>query len=273
MFQTTTVRLLKPRPWWAGNAAGLMLLAMLFGAAPSTLCSAQTPKRHWLHAGAMPPGAIGSQRLLSRGPSSSLHNVGWVQPVEVSAPAGFEIAARSGGGFTTPRAGSLLAGMRMGPVYRMKATGVIADEPIEVYPTVEVIGRLYPPPGKRMKFPIPVELTDEELKMAAAGAFITRVIYLEDPNQALAIEEPVVNGKREQQWFEARADQDPLLVADRLGRPVAILRIGSRLPGEGRYNDPPIQMFDTTPRSATPIAVERDQLLPAVNGGDTTLTY
>lgn len=222
----------------------MMFVALAMGLPPSSPCSAQAPPRHWLHAGVMPPGAIGSQRLLRNGPLSN-----YIQPVEISVPVGTTVAAVSGGGFTTPHELSLKAGLAIGRVYRFRVEGSLNDRAIEIYPTVEVIDRLYPPPGKALEFPIPVQITAEEARLAADGAFVTRVIYLEDPTQALPIEEPVVEGRREQQYFEARPDQDPLVVADTLGRPVAILRIGSRLPGGPigpGCGDPEIQLYSQT---------------------------
>ena len=62
--------------------------------------------------------------------------------------------------------------------------------------------------------------------LALKGQMVTRVIYVEDPKRALPVQEE--NGM--QNWFEARVDEDPLQVADLLGRPVAILRLGARLP-------------------------------------------
>jgi len=41
---------------------------------------------------------------------------------------------------------------------------------------------------------------------------------------------PVNEPKDEQQWVEAPHGADPLAVADEMGRPVAILRIGARRP-------------------------------------------
>lgn len=234
MISTTTVRLFKRCSQGAATAAGLMLLASLLGLVPSSPLSAQTPKRHWLHNSALPPGAIGSQRLLNSRPLS-----GYTQPVELLVPDGVTVSAVTCNGVSEPRGESLLAGLLVGPVYRFQAQGVQNYESVNIYPTVEVIGRLYPPTGKELRFPIPVELTREELQLAAAGSFVTRVIYVEDPAKAIPVDESLG-----QQWFEARCDQDPLVVADTLGRPVAILRIGSRLPGEGRYNDPPMQLYD-----------------------------
>ncbi len=68
------------------------------------------------------------------------------------------------------------------------------------------------------------------------------MIYLEDPRQAL----PARDNPQSQNWFEAAPGQDPLAVADGLGRPVAILRLGGRLPNQGEtpeatffYGSPP----------------------------------
>jgi hypothetical protein len=106
---------------------------------------------------------------------------------------------------------------------------------------VEVIDRLYAPPGHTWRFPIPVQLTQDELEMAIAGKFVTRVIYVEDPDRAL----PHAQDFDEQSWFEAPPGSDPLMVADQMGRPVAILRVGGRVPAAGvadarfLYGSPP----------------------------------
>ncbi|WP_146442756.1 hypothetical protein [Botrimarina colliarenosi] len=205
-----------------GLAAGsVMLMATLGGLLLSTpQCSvAQTPK-HWLHAGAMPPGAIGSQRLLRGGP---LH--GYNQPVELRMPSGTSIAATGAHGETTARSESLKVGLLVGQLYRFRAEGVPGLEEVTVYPTVELIDRTYPPYGRETEFPIAIELTLQDLRLAAEGAFVTRVVYVEDPKTALPVSEKEAGG---QQWFEARPGDDPLVLADQLGRPVAILRIGAR---------------------------------------------
>jgi hypothetical protein len=41
----------------------------------------------------------------------------------------------------------------------------------------------------------------------------------------------------ETNWFEAAEGSDPLVIADELGRPVAILRIGGRVPAAGGPDD------------------------------------
>jgi hypothetical protein len=137
--------------------------------------------------------------------------------------------------------------MQIGGVYRLRVGGFGSDPSQVVYPTVEVIDRLYPPTGLALRFPIPVELTAEELELAAHGNFVTRVIYLEDPSEAL----PTSQKNGEQPWAEAPQGADPLVVADQLGRPMAILRIGGRIPSANDpgcgASAPPVQHFAEPP--------------------------
>jgi hypothetical protein len=170
----------------------------------------------------MPPGAIGSLRLQRGGPL-----LGYFQPVRIRAPEGARIALAAEQGFTDSAYGDALIGMLVGPVYRLQVSDIPNNPELEVFTTIEVIDRLYPPPGLALRFPIPIELTQDELELAARGSFVTRVIYVEDPHTALPVVQPA-NG--EQPWIEAAPGEDPLVAADERGRAVAILRIGSRVP-------------------------------------------
>jgi hypothetical protein len=200
----------------------------------------------------MPPGAIGSLRLHRGGPLS-----GYFQPVEIRAPHGARISLAQEVGFGQPHDSRALVGMQIGSVYRLKVTDIPNLPGEEVFPTIELVDRLYPPPGMALRFPIPVQLTQEELEMAAEGMFVTRVIYLEDPSQALPVDE---TPQSEQPWIEAAADEDPLVVADQLGRPMAILRMGGRVPlaaGDDcqfSYGAPPAVMYDDQRGGPTPAA-------------------
>jgi hypothetical protein len=165
------------------------------------------------------------------------------------------IATSETGQFAKPKPGPLVAGLLIGQVYRLRVTGIPQQEGQEVYPSVEVIDRIFPPVGKEFAFPIPIELTQEELEMALAGKFVTRVIYLEEPESAL----PVAERPGQQSYFEAADGDNPLDVADSLGRPMAILRMGGRVPdAEGPdanflYGSPPLVRW-------TPGAAERFEL-------------
>lgn len=217
----TTVRCLRRSTRGWSLVAGKMLWAKVACLAFGLPLMAQDAPVHWLHAGAMPPGAIGSQRLLRGGPLS-----GYFQPVEIRAPQGTRIDHAVEGAFAENEPGNRLVGLLVGQVYRFRVAHIPNHEGVEVFPTIELIDRTYPPCGKELKFPVPVELTEEELGMAARGLLVTRVIYVEDPMIAL----PVAQRRDEQSWYEAAPAADPLVEADALGRPIAILRIGGRYP-------------------------------------------
>jgi hypothetical protein len=201
------------------------------------------------HAGIMPPGAIGSQQLLRGGPLP-----GYFQPVEIRAPAGVRISTAAFGRFESPRPAPLIAGMLIGSVYRLRVSNIPRQEGLEVYPTIEVIDRVYPPFGQEFRFPIPIELTLEELEMALDGKFVTRVVYLEEPESALGIaEDPDL-----QSSFEVTDGDNPLDVADSLGRPMAILRMGARVPDADEpddaflYGSPPMVKWKPPVQRAAP---------------------
>jgi hypothetical protein len=198
------------------------LLATLFVSLTASAVQAQGPRVHYQHAGKLPPGAIGSQQLLRGGP---LH--GYFQPVEIKVPPGALVSLAVDHQFSAPQATPLRIGMLIAPVYRFRVSQIPERPGAEVFPSIEVINRIYPPLGEEFRFPIPIELTLEELEMALNGKFVTRVIYLEDPKQAVPV---ATGGDVAQTFFEVRPTDDPLAIADQLGRPVAILRIGGRLP-------------------------------------------
>ncbi len=210
---------------------------------------AETPV-HFLHNGVLATGSIGAMQLQRGGPLP-----GYYQPVEIHVPGGAAVSLACDGQFVDPQPGAVKAAMLVGSVYRFRVTGIPQRPGEEVYPTIEIINRLYPPIGEELKFPVPIELTQEDLQLALDGKFITRVIYLEDPRAAYAQQED----PKTQYTVEVSPRQDPLVMADRLGRPMAILRIGGRLPenvsqpdAEFLYHSPPLLRFRT---SRTPLPV------------------
>jgi hypothetical protein len=196
-----------------------MLLAMLSVCAVARPLHAQIEGVHSLHNSMMPPGAIGADQLQRGGPL-----VGYFQPIELIGPEGIQISLAEQGAFDPPQPVPRKVGLLIAPVYRLRITNIPGHEGLEVYPTVEVINRLYPPPGQAKRHPIPVELTADDLRLAINGQFLTRVVYLEDPYAALPGSEGE-NGN----WFDS-GTRDPLEVADQLGRPMVIVRMGGRLP-------------------------------------------
>lgn len=183
--------------------------------------AAQTPPMHYPFPVGMPPGVVGQQQLGRGGPIP-----GYYQPVEITAPRDAQIALAENGGFSRSQGSVVKAGFLVGQVYRVSVHNLAFNAGMEVYPTIEVIDRLYTPVGQEWRFPIKIELTQDDLQLALDGKFVTRVIYLEDPERAI----PAASRPRDQAWFEVAPGRDPLAVADVLGRPVAIVRMGGRVP-------------------------------------------
>lgn len=150
----------------------------------------------------------------------------YVQPIQVNLPSDGTTTVYSG--WREPPvsvpAGELL-GVMVGYTYRLRISDMPEFPGIELYPSIEVLDRLHPPPGQAKKFPIPIEITSEEIELALAGRLVTKVIYLEQPQVARVspLEQP---GAVKTVPF----DQNLLVEADRLGRPMVIVRLGGRLP-------------------------------------------
>ncbi|HEV3021072.1 MAG TPA: hypothetical protein VGX76_01340, partial [Pirellulales bacterium] len=162
--------------------------------------------------------------------------------------------------FGEPKETPAKVGFLIAPVYRLRISDIPDHEGQEVYPTIEVIDRLYPPAGETRRFPIPIELTQEDLELALDGKFVTRVVYIEDPEVAL----PVAERNEDQNWFDAAAGVNPLEEADRWGRPLAIVRMGGRLPDlddgpDERFlnGSPPFTVF--RPRAAMETLPDAEQ--------------
>lgn len=239
--------------------AAMTLVVCLVGGA--TL-RAQDDAVHYRHQGLAPPGAVGSAQLERGGPLP-----GYFQPVEIHAPEGVRISLAVDGEFAAAQPAGLNVGLLVGSVYRLRVSNIPNFEGLEIFPTVEMIDRLYPPPGEERRFPVPVELTQQDLELALEGKFVTRVIYLEDPQRAL----PVNDDPEHQNWFDTGPGENPLQEADRWGRPLAILRLGGRVPDNRDtfdepflYGSPPFTVF----RPSTPVARKQTRGLLAEAGPD-----
>lgn len=207
--------------------------------------SAQGPV-HKLYRADMPPGQIGRTQLLKAG------RAGYYQPVEVRGPKGSLVSLASEGTFLPAELNVAAGGMLIGEVYRLRVGNIPNLEGFEVFPSVEVIDRLCPPPGQATRFPVPIEIEQEDLELAAAGRYITRIIYVEDPKNAV----PSRDLPDHQRVYEVRAHEDPLEVADEIGRPIAILRMGSRTPdvdpasGRFLFDCPSLLLYEKPPKDA-----------------------
>jgi hypothetical protein len=133
----------------------------------------------------------------------------------------------------------------MGHLYRLRLTELPEFPAAEFYPTIELLDRLHPPAGQEFKYPIPVVFTADDLKLAASGALVTRVIYLERP-QTAASDDPL---RRERPQTVAPGD-NAIAAAEMHGRPLAIVRIGGRVPVDGQA--PPFFFGSGGPATAAP---------------------
>lgn len=217
---------------WKSIFASGVLVAATTGTA-----AAQTGDVHYQHSASSPPGAVGQTQLMRGGAIR-----GYFQPARLTLPEGasvsFAISGQFGPAVETPTAGLLI-----GQVYRLRVQGVPGAEGAEVFPTIEIIDRTYPPTQHVWKFPIEIEISQDDIRHALEGKFVTRVVYIEDPDAAL----PIPRDPKHQEYFDVRPGVDPLKTADGLGRPVAIVRLGARTPqnpvmpsAQFLYGSPPL---------------------------------
>ncbi len=119
-----------------------------------------------------------------------------------------------------------------GAIYRLKLTNIPGHPGKELYPTIEV----GPATPKTEAFlahnQVPVAFTQEDFAQVFSGNFVTKVIYLPDPEyQELAVAgvETLVSTRLD-------PGVDPIQEADRRGSILAIVRMGNKdlqLPGAG----------------------------------------
>ncbi len=191
---TTMVPLLRSQAKCLVRVAHSVLMAALVWLGLVAAASAQQqPPVHLLNAGMMPPGAIGNGQLLRGGPLP-----GYFQPVEIVLPPGALVSTATQGEFDEPQSGPVIMGVLIAGVYRLRVTNMPNQPALEVYPTIEVIDRLYPPVGMEGRFPIVIHLAQEDLELALAGKFVTRIVYLEDPDDA----SPLPERPLDQPYFE-----------------------------------------------------------------------
>jgi uncharacterized repeat protein (TIGR01451 family) len=116
-------------------------------------------------------------------------------------------------------------GMRPGYLHRVELLNPPGHPGLALFPTLEIRGTLYLPQKLRASsYPAAISFTAEEIDRVLAGAFITKVIYLEDPEKAF----PVATTIDRPVEIEAFRGEDPLVAAQDRGRPMIIVRLGSR---------------------------------------------
>ncbi len=109
-------------------------------------------------------------------------------------------------------------------IYRLKLTDIPGRPGVELYPTME-LGATTPRTDAYLAHnAIPVQFTEEDLDQVQSGNFVTKVIYLPDPEfqeLALAGVETLVSTRLD-------PGVDPIVEADRRGSIMAIVRLGNK---------------------------------------------
>jgi hypothetical protein len=109
-----------------------------------------------------------------------------------------------------------------GAIFRLKVTDVAGHPGVPFYPTLEIAPSSPRTDAYLTHNAVPIEFTDEDFDQVSAGNFVTKVIYLPDPqHQELAIAgvETLVSTRLD-------PGVDPIAEADRRGTILAIVRLG-----------------------------------------------
>lgn len=111
-----------------------------------------------------------------------------------------------------------------GGIYRMKLTNIQGREGVELYPTIEVAGGSPRTAAYLAHNAIPIQFTPDDFEQVLSGNFVTKVIYLPDPEfqgDALVGVDVLVSNRLD-------PGLDPIVEADRRGSILAIIRIGNK---------------------------------------------
>ena len=158
------------------------------------------------------------------------------QPVRINLPKGGNVA------ILDPQSGSFQSaslpaqfGLMVGSTYRIRVSDLPDHPGVVLYPLIEVMDRLHPPPGEADNFPIPFSITRHDVDEALSGQLVTKVVYLEQPQ--LAARRNPQNPDNETSISNTR---NLIQEADAMGRPILIVRIGGRQPRAGNEASLPI---------------------------------
>jgi len=111
-----------------------------------------------------------------------------------------------------------------GAIYRLRVSSLPGRETVSLYPTLEVAPVTPRTDAYLAHAPVPVQFTEEDFDQVLSGNFVTKVIYLPDPEfteVALAGVETLVSTRLD-------PGVDPIAEADRRGSILAILRMGNK---------------------------------------------
>jgi hypothetical protein len=111
-----------------------------------------------------------------------------------------------------------------GLMYRLKLANIPGRPGVELYPSIELAFAVPRTEAFLAHNAIPIQFTEEDFDQVLQGNFVTKVIYLPDPEfqeLALAGVETLVSTRLE-------PGVDPVVEADRRGAILAIVRLGNK---------------------------------------------
>ncbi|TWU07446.1 hypothetical protein [Stieleria varia] len=180
--------------------------------------------------GMIPPGG----GVLASGPMAGYGVPSAVQ-VTFGRPEGMQVRYdQSGAGMfdSEPLIVPARQNFPQGGLFRIKVTNIPGREGVELYPTIE-LAHANPRTGAYLAHnSIPLQFDEEDFDQVVTGNFVTKVIYLPDPDfqgPALAGIDTLVSTRLD-------PGVDPIVEADRRGSILAIIRVGDKdieMPGSG----------------------------------------
>lgn len=208
--------------------AGFSLLAGVIGGVVAEQPRSRAP-RYFPVDQTIPPGVASQWRR------TALNEPTYFQPVRLEVPdgAGQVTAFGTSAGSDVVIEGNALLALEVGQVYRFRMSGMPEYAGVDLYPSVELIDRLHPPPGQAARFPVPVVFEPEEINAAISGRLVIKVIYVEQPDLASGTD---TGETLRTQFLDPR--DNAVAQADLLGRPIALVRLGGRLPDPRTTDDP-----------------------------------
>lgn len=111
-----------------------------------------------------------------------------------------------------------------GAIYRLRLSNIPGRETVELFPTLEVAPVTPRTDAFLAHAPIPVQFTTEDFDQVTSGNFVTKVIYLPDPE----FQELTLSGVETLVSTRLDPGVDPIAEADRRGSILAIVRIGNK---------------------------------------------
>jgi hypothetical protein len=157
--------------------------------------------------------------------------------VHFKAPVGMEIRWDVSGTGAYDSEPLVVPGIQNFPengVYRLKVTGIEGREDERLYPSMEIAPITARTAAYLAHTPIPVHFTEQDFDQALSGNYVTKVIYIPDPE----FQELAIGGVDTLVSTRLDPGVDPIVEADRRGAILSIIRMGSKDmelngPGEG----------------------------------------